>query len=683
MVKENSVAGQAFSYRAEVDGLRAIAIIPVVLFHAGIARVTGGYIGVDVFFVISGYLITSILAREISEGQFSTSAFYERRIRRIFPALLLMFAVCSVIAAALLMPPDFRAFARSVVASGLFSSNLLFWAEGGYFDTAAELKPLLHTWSLSVEEQFYIVFPGLLHVLLTRVRHWKIAMSAIFLASLSACVFYTISKPSAAFYLPMFRVWELLAGSFVALSIGFVEVSTARLRSCLALAGLAAIGWAAFTFDSTTVFPGFHALFPCIGAALVIGYSNKTMVGTVLGAAPLVWIGKISYSLYLWHWPILVFMKYYAMRDLTTEEKWAAVCLSVLAAYVSLRFVETPFRVNRFAAVPRSLFKGALLAMSCFVLAGLTTYAANGFPGRFAANVQAMAKGASDTNPERRRCDNRTVRDVASGYVCTIGTSSARTTFAVFGDSLGDALIPGIDSAAHDAGKHGMVLTSSGCYPLAGVVDVNKRGDRSCGDFVNASIKLMRDTPSITDVILVGRWTSAALGTRFGASQGVNWFINDDQSRERSYPENMRVFDRSLTRTVELLKGKRVHIVAYIPEQPIDPPRTLALCTYLGRNCPTGIAIAQFYQRQLFVRSIVDRLAESRDVSVIDVGSKLCSPSGCKLVDGDSILYSDDNHLSRAGALYIKPLFFPVFAARKTSEVNLQTSLAQREWRAQ
>lgn len=660
-----SIAHPAFAYRAEVDGLRAIAVVPVVLFHAGIAGFTGGFVGVDVFFVISGYLITAILAQEIAAGTFSTQRFYERRIRRIFPALFVMFAVCWLVASVLLMPHDFRAFARSVVASGLFSSNLLFWSEGGYFDTAAELKPLLHTWSLSVEEQFYIVFPGLLLLLLTKVRHWKIVLSALFLASLAACVIYTITRPNAAFYLPMFRVWELLAGSFVALSVGFVNIANARVRSFAALAGMAGIAWATYAFDHATPFPGFHALFPCIGAALVVAYSNKTIVGTVLSATPLVWIGKLSYSLYLWHWPILVFMKYYLMRDLVMSEKILAVGLSVLAAYLSMRFVETPFRIRKFNPTPRSLFNTAAVTMSCFMLAGLVTYLADGFPGRFPDQVQKMAKGASDTNPERRRCDNLSVADVASGKVCAIGPQNAKPTFAVLGDSFGDALVPGIASAAASAGSHGIVLTSSGCYPLAGVVDLNKRGDRACDEFVSASLKLIRQTPSITDVILVGRWTSAALGTRFGASSGVDWFINDIESRESSYPENRRVFDRSLKRTIESLKGKRVHIVAYIPEQPIDPPRTLALCTYLGHDCPTGISFARYQQRHSFIHSVVDRLADSSEVRVIDVGSKLCSATGCKVVDGDKMLYSDDNHLSRSGALFIQDLFVPVFAGRR------------------
>ncbi|MBB3222335.1 acyltransferase family protein [Pseudoduganella umbonata] len=661
----SSSHNHSLAYRAEVDGLRALAVVPVVLFHAGIAGFAGGFVGVDVFFVISGYLITAILAKEIAAGQFSTLRFYERRIRRLFPALIVMFAVCWAVAMFLLMPQDFRSFGRSMVASGLFSSNILFWAEGGYFDTSAELKPLLHTWSLSVEEQFYIVFPALLLVLLTKVRQWKAVLTVLLLASFAACVYYTPTDPDTAFYLPMFRVWELLAGSFVALSIGFFKIRNDALRSAAAMLGVALVLWATFTFDASTSFPGVNALFPCIGAALIIAYSQQTVVATVLGSKPLVWIGKLSYSLYLWHWPIIVFAKYYLMRELEISEQYFVVALSLAAAYLSMRFVEIPFRDRKFAADTRSLFKMAAVPMVCFFMAGLGTYFANGFPERFADPVQAMAMGARDTNPQRRDCDGRDVEDIAAGNVCLVGAPGDKPTFAVLGDSFGDAMMPGIAAAASSAGRQGMVLTSSGCYPLEGVVDLNKHGDVSCREFVSASLALIQKTPSITDVILVGRWTTAALGVRFGVSAKTGWYINDTQSVESSYAENKRVFDRALTRTVTMLDGKRVHIVSYVPEQRIDPPRTLALCAYLSRDCPTGVSFAEFEQRHAFIRETINRITLEKNARVIDVGSKLCTDKECAMVANGTMLYSDDNHLSSTGALYIRDLFKPAFSSKE------------------
>jgi len=648
-------------YRPEIDGLRALAVGPVVLFHAGIGGWSGGFVGVDVFFVISGFLITAILAREIRAGTFSTLQFYERRIRRIFPALLCMFALCWAVAFGLLMPPDFKAFARSMVASSLFSSNILFWVEGGYFDTAAELKPLLHTWSLSVEEQFYILFPGLLLFLLTKVRHWRLALGVVFSISLLACVLVTPSMPAAAFYLPMFRMWELLCGAFVALSIGFAPIAHPRLRSMAAIVGVACICWATFAFDRATVFPGWSALFPCVGAALVIAYAERTAVGAVLGARPLVWIGKLSYSLYLWHWPIIVLTRYYLMRELEQGEKIAVVGASVAVAYLSLRWVETPFRTGRVAASRAMLIGSAAIGVMCFMGAGVATYLFNGLPQRFPEQVRQLAQGANDTNPQRRLCDNRPASMIARGGACLIGAPDAPTTFAVLGDSFGDALVPGIASAAASAGKRGIVLTSSGCYPLDGLIDMNKRGDETCEAFVTASLELIRRSASITDVVVVGRWTSAALGTRFGASKGADWFITDVQSHGSSYQENRLVFVRSLRRTIDHLKGKRIHIVSYVPEQRIDPPRTLAMCTYLGRACPSGVSLVDYQARQAFVRGVFDRLQEDGEVEVLDVGPRFCSTSGCKVVEGGAMLYSDDNHLSRAGALFIQDMFMPVF----------------------
>ncbi len=651
------------TYRPDVDGLRAIAVIPVVFFHASIAGFGGGFVGVDVFFVISGFLITSLLAKEIIQGQFSTRQFYERRLRRIFPALITMFAFCWIIGSALLMPHDFRAFARSTVASGLFSSNILFWLEGGYFDGAAEIKPLLHTWSLSVEEQFYIVFPVLLAVLLNKIKYWKSVLIIIFFASLLSCGLLTQSRPNAAFYLPFFRVWELLAGSFVALFIGFYPFSSIRLRTILSLVGAGFLLWAMLTFDRSTVFPGFEAVFPCLGATLIIAYAHGTYVGRILATAPLVWIGKLSYSLYLWHWPIIVFIKYYTGRDLEVDEKVFVVGISVLVAYLSLRFIETPFRVRRLAPNARWMVGMSIASMTFFLLAGVTTYLASGFPGRFSVDVQMMAKGAGDTNPDRNRCDRRSAADVVRGDVCVVGQNGVLPTFAIIGDSFGDALVPGIERAAFAKNRRGLVLTSSGCYPLEGVSDMNSRGDTTCLDFVRASLDLIHRTASITQVILVGRWTSAALGTRFGASIEKDWFINDVQSHELTYRENRRVFERSLRRTVQALPGRNVYIVSRIPEQRIVPPRELALCRYLGRACPGGVSLAEFEARQSFTHGVIVDISKNEAANVIDVGARLCSMAGCMLVSGGDMLYSDDNHLSRAGAIFLQDLFIPVFAS--------------------
>lgn len=654
----------SLAYRADVDGLRALAVIPVVLFHAGVSGFAGGFVGVDVFFVISGYLITAILAKEISVDKFSTLRFYERRIRRLFPALIVMLAACWIAGLILMMPQDLRTFGRSMVATGIGSANILFWAEGGYFDTSAELKPLLHMWSLSVEEQFYLVFPSILLLLMKKVRQWRLVLTAILGASLLACVIYTPIAPTAAFYLPVFRVWELMLGSFVALSIGLLDISDSRLRFTVSTLGLCLVTWTIFTFDQKTSFPGASAIIPCIGAALIIAYSQGTPVALLLGSSPFVWVGKISYSLYLWHWPIIVFTKYYLMRELFGEEKLFVVGLSLVAAYLSLRYVEHPFRERRFARTTASVFVMGMAPMAVFFTAGLGTYIAEGIPERFPAAVQQLAKGARDFNTLRRDCDRPTIDDVTHGTVCTIGMPEATPSFAVLGDSFGDALVPGIAASSELAQRRGLVLTSSGCYPLEGLIDMNKPFDNTCRRFVSASLKLIRDNPAITDVIIVGRWTTAALGTRYGSSTETNWFINDKFSQELSYSENKRVFERSFHRTIAALGDKRLHIVSNIPEQSINPPRILALCAYLSRNCVTSLPLKEYEKRYEFVQSVISKISQNNNIHVIDISSKLCSAAGCSMTSNGSMLYSDDNHLSRTGAMFVQELFLPVFGTR-------------------
>lgn len=657
----NSYLNHTIGYRAEIDGLRAIAVLPVVLYHAGMGVFDGGFVGVDVFFVISGYLITLILAKEISQRTFSVAGFYERRIRRLYPALIAMFAVCWLLAMLLMMPHDMRAFARSMIASTAFSSNLLFWAEGGYFDTSSDLKPLLHTWSLSVEEQYYIFFPLLLLWLKTRVTRWRAVLGGLFLVSLLACVFYTDINVGAAFYLPVFRIWELLLGSFVALGIAFPRFASIKAKNILAVVGTVFIMVAIFTFSEQMAFPGWRAVIPCLGAALIVAYSGGTATGRVLSCTPLVWFGRISYSLYLWHWPIIVFYKYYTMRELSPIEQVLVVLLSVLIAYASMRYIETPFRVHRLAASRRSVFSLATGTTLILLFGSFGAYLSGGLPNRLPEQVQRLASGARDVNPLRKTCDARSVKQVNVGDVCPIGAENEKPTFAILGDSFGDALVPGVANAAADTKKKGLILTSSGCYPLLGIVDLNKRGDRTCQEFVAASLNLIRNTASITDVILVGRWTTAAMGTRFGASSATDWFLQDAQSTEIGYAENQRVFSRSLARTLAALEGKRVHIVSYIPEQRVDPPRTLGMCAYLGRNCAQGVGIDDYNRRQQYVRQVLTGLAGQQNVSIIDIGKKLCTGAACNAVANGQMLYSDDNHLSRTGAIYLKDLFQPIF----------------------
>ncbi|SDT02898.1 Peptidoglycan/LPS O-acetylase OafA/YrhL, contains acyltransferase and SGNH-hydrolase domains [Halopseudomonas xinjiangensis] len=343
------VHNPAIAYRPEVDGLRALAVLPVILYHAGFELFSGGFVGVDVFFVISGYLITAIIYREIQDGTFTVARFYERRIRRLYPAVTAVTLVCLPFAWLLLLPSEFKEFLFSVASVQVFASNLYFWQESDYFGSAAELTPLLHTWSLAVEEQFYLVFPFAL-ILFRRLslRMLLALLALVALASLALAQELVDSHASASFFLLPTRAWEMLAGSLLALGMHESGSNRRWFGNLAALAGVGLIGLAVFLFHAGTPFPGVYALVPVAGTMLIIAYATReTLVGRVLSLRPLVFIGTVSYSAYLIHQPLFAFTRIYTMRSLTLPLVLGMVGLTFVLAYLSWRFIENPFRQRR------------------------------------------------------------------------------------------------------------------------------------------------------------------------------------------------------------------------------------------------------------------------------------------------------------------------------------------------
>jgi peptidoglycan/LPS O-acetylase OafA/YrhL len=640
-------------YRPDIDGLRAIAVLPVVLYHTGVPGFSGGFVGVDIFFVISGFLITANIYKEIIENNFTIVGFYQRRIRRIFPALFGMLLVTTVVASAILMPVDFKSFCGSLIATALFSSNFFFWLKSGYFDPSAETAPLLHTWSLAVEEQYYVIFPIVMMLLADRLKYWRTVLAVLFCISLGVSIVELRHDATGAFYLPWSRMWELLIGALLSLE-WFPAPKTPMVRHALGLIGLALILGTILLYSPTTPFPGLAALPPCLGATLIL-YANtegQTLVGRILSAKPLVWVGLISYSLYLWHWPLLAFGHYYLMRPFTPLEQALLFASALLLADLSWRFVEWPFRRGR-ARPPLGLFVGAGVSMAVAITFGLAGFAGGGLPQRLPPQARLLAATANDINPHRGQCDRMSPKAVLDGKACQIGAGvSAPVTFALLGDSFADALAPGVDIAAQRAGRRGVVLTASGCYPLYGV----DQGDVYCRNHTDATYREILSTPSIDTVVIVARWTAVAHGTRFG-SVGGDEFFTDAQSNGPSFSENVKVLQRSIVRTVTLLRPRRVIFVAYIPEQAVDVPREAAFQSYFTPTPRIGVTRAVFDGRQDAVHAILDRDAASLGFQVIDIGSKLCDADGCSAMRGRTPLYVDDNHLSTSAAVSLSPLF--------------------------
>ena len=487
-------------YRADIDGLRATGVLSVILFHLGVPYFTGGFVGVDIFFVISGYLITKILADEIDEGHYSLLGFYERRIRRIIPALFVMIYIVSIFAYVTLIPSNYKYVVNSATAAAFSISNIYFYRHSGYFAAGVELIPLLHTWSLGVEEQFYIVFP-LLFLFGRRVLRlsWNLIILPLFVVSLALCVIQTEyslqsilfgaiethTSRNAAFFLPAARSWEFLTGS--ALAVGRIPyVNNKLIQNGLAWLGLILILSSLLLFEPYTPnFPGFAALIPCLGSALII-YANSnctTVVGRLLSIRPMVWIGLISYSLYLWHWPLISFM-----HLIWGGEQSLLIYLLLFVsmfpiAWLSWRFIEIPFRRNTLVFSRPWLFAAA--SVGAFALLGMAilTDTHNGLPSRFSPAAIAIADGAKDWDLLRGSCDSKPVADVLAGHICTIGREKAPLTFALLGDSFATALTPGVEAAADQAGQRGYVLAHAGCHALIGIINTIP----GCQDFLHCS----------------------------------------------------------------------------------------------------------------------------------------------------------------------------------------------------
>ena len=663
MPQTKSSAPGSLTYRPDIDGLRAVAVVPVVFYHFGVPGFGGGYVGVDVFFVISGYLITSLIFSEIASERFSVVAFYERRVRRIFPALFAVIAATLAVASAIFLPRDLERLAESAAATAFFGSNFDFWQQSGYFDVGADLKPLLHTWSLAVEEQYYLVFPALLYAVHTRKRFTLLGIVVV-LAIISLClsVWAVPRFPTAAFYLAPYRTWELMLGAILALG-EFPAFKVPWVRDALSLAGIAGIGWAVFAFDSTTPFPGLNALFPTLGAALLIytGEHDDCLVKRVLAARPLVFVGLISYSLYLWHWPVHVFSKYISGSHQGGFETATLIGVSFGLAALSWRFVERPFR-RRDVLSRRNLFRvGGAAMVVTLVLSGMI-YAGRGFPERFSPEVRRIVLESDDVEPRRHGCFNLSPDAVLAGHACSIGDRSAPdNAFVLWGDSHADAILPAVDAAATRAGKKGLFIAHGRCPPLLHLSLTDEPTER-CARFDDAALKIASQ-PQVSLVILAARWAYYDQGAGYGPDSNEVRRLIDLNPPDHPDASQHAMFARLLDRTVDALvrAGKRVAVVGPVPEAEVDVPETMALAEIYHSGTVARLSYANYRARNSYVLKDLAMLKSKYGVVVVDPAQLMCANSQCELMRDGRPLYFDHHHLSVFGALQLTGLFKPLF----------------------
>lgn len=379
-------------YRAEIDGLRALAVIPVVLFHAGIVGFSGGFVGVDIFFVISGYLITSIILSEQQKERFTLAGFYERRARRILPALMLVVLLSTVAAWYLLLPTELVDYGKSLASVGVFASNILFWTQSDYFAATSEFIPLLHTWSLAVEEQFYLIFPVFMIGTVATVKFRRLlVLGIVAILSLMFCEWAWRNAPEANFFLAPSRIWELLAGVFCAFYLQQPREQSSVLNQVGSGAGFLMLVYSITVFDKSIPFPSVYALLPVLGTALIILFTDKdTLVGRLLSLPFIVGIGLISYSAYLWHQPLFVFARLNSLDELSVSTLLGLSVLAFIMAYISWRYVEKPFRDRNWLSQRQILWMAGLCSLVLIGL-GLLFVWGGGFDERFVTVANAIA----------------------------------------------------------------------------------------------------------------------------------------------------------------------------------------------------------------------------------------------------------------------------------------------------
>lgn len=635
-------------YQPHVDGLRAVAILPVIFYHAGIA-LNGGYVGVDVFFVISGYLISGLILKDLDAERFHITEFWERRVRRILPALAVMIGVSFVAGWFLFFPQDLKELGQSMMAQALLASNFYFYADAGYFTQGVDLKPLLHTWSLAVEEQFYLFFPFLLIGYRRLVPRKSVAPAIFVIGSLSfiLSIYCSYKHTRANFYLLPTRAWELLVGSFLAAIPA--RSATARWGAeALSCGGLLAILGAVFFYDHETRFPGVAALLPCVGAALLIwsNHPRLTWVGRFLASRPMVFIGMISYSLYLWHWPVLVFFKYVTLDSIPTRSRMVLLLTSFVLAVLSWKFVETPFR-KRVALHRRSqvfLFGGA--ATVGVMLAGLFVYRQEGIPSRIPPRALQYLEGTSIADIGSQASDRvLNLQDARNGDFHELGKGDKNLPVGLllWGDSHAQVMMPALDSLCREHSRRGMAATHSQTAPLIGY---DSQGIWSLKNdsipFNNAVLEYVRSR-HVPEVLIVARW---------------DYYIETDKGADR-----LRV---GLVDTINALQkaGAKIWIMRQVPKYPWNVPKALATAVLHGQNPEElGLSLAQYRTECERQDAIFGELARQfPGLTILDPTALFATSSGrCKVAAGGRALYFDSDHVNNAGAMILRPLFEPMF----------------------
>jgi peptidoglycan/LPS O-acetylase OafA/YrhL len=668
--------GRLRVYRADIDGLRALAVLSVMFHHYRVPGFPGGFVGVDVFFVISGFLIAAHIEGDLAANRFSLLAFYERRIRRILPALFLMYTLFLLAASFVYFPPDLH-FQTQLAAYVIpFLANHAFYRNAGNYggEFAAHIG-LLHTWSLAVEEQFYLFFPLLMIAIsrLMRSRYTDV-LWVMALASFGLCVAGTYIEPPAAFYLTPFRAWELLAGALLAVG-RFSPPRNTRLRATVALAGLLLIAGSDLFLSSYTPYPGAWALIPCAGATAILYAScDRTVpIGRVLDNPVMRRIGLWSYSLYLIHWPLLVLARYYWFDPLPVWLRCSLLASTFAIAALSWRYVEQPFRgpnalLGRPALYGIAAASGAALFLATFILHRAED------PRHYSARDQERFPTYT---ARQTRCRNTSPEETQ--VPCKLGDNSATVRAILWGDSHALAVLPAVDAAY--AGHHEAAVFSQkgGCPPLLGVyvrdfspgasnlfrawIEAHGFGRSERCKRHNDAVLNWIPSSHVDTVILAAHWIAYTEGKHTRR-------LTDPQTPENySMIDNAAVFERGLERLLEALS--RTHVQVYllddVPQSVVNVPYALATAQRLHLDREFRISRVDYEVQQRSATAIIARLQQNYGFRILKPQDLLCAGGMCSIERKGAPLYSDEEHLSELGAMLSEPALEAIWDTRASA----------------
>ena len=651
------------TYRPDIDGLRAIAVLTVVIFHAFPALMPGGFVGVDIFFVISGYLISSIIFKSLKNNHFSFSDFYLRRARRILPPLIFMIAITLAIGWSVLLPAEYAELGKHALAGLGFVANIVLWLETGYFDKATELKPRLHLWSLVVEEQFYILWPLIL------VTAWRMGLNLIMvttvliLMSFGLNIAVTPSDPSTAYFLLHTRAWELLSGAALAwlsqqnFSLGLRD---RRTRDVASLAGLALLLVALVVVNKGSLFPGWWALLPIAGSTLLIASGPDAFINRrVLSNRLLVFIGLISFPLYLWHWPLLTFTRIINGEATSSGSIIGAVFAAFILAWISYALIETPFRRSRHWAPLTGLISLGLIV----ALGSHNIYSRDGLNFRLKdAQAKIEAQALEWPSYLRSGTDCKPAALEALSFECQVMQQGESINAVVIGDSHANHYYWVLQSALQDGETNLMQLSKGGCPPLSGLKFSNNGVVMPCSDTIDPIIEHVINNDDIRTVFVAGRWMAYITGRDIDDPaehvSDENIFIGQPSANDNQ--QRISTFSAALTSTLDQLtaSGKRVVFLHAVPELPFNARECISWTPnqFISRipreHCHFDNAVTD--ARSSEYRPVLDAiLNQFPSIRQIDPTDRICDARTCRARQDNVLIYRDDDHLSISGAQWL------------------------------